>query len=100
MFAWRAVISAMSWANDRSVEAELVALRVGHDEVTGTQWGSGFVATESGGAVCGESFRLCLQGRHPLVTREPGSGPHIEVYAILHLLGLGQPRFGKNRWVC
>ncbi len=52
-----------------SVEAELVALGIGHHDVTGAQRCSGLVALEPGAAVGDEPLGLRLQRRHPRVAR-------------------------------
>ena len=71
------------------VEAELVALGVGHDDVTGRHRGSGLVPLDPRGAEGDQSLGLGLEGRHPLVASKAGGGAKVEVHPVLGRLRLG-----------
>lgn len=72
-----------------SVEAELVALGIGHHDVSAGHRRRGFVTVEPAATESDETLALLLEGHHPFVTRESGCGPDIEVHTILRGLSLG-----------
>ena len=64
--------------------------------------GAGLVALDPGGAEGDQALALGLERGHPLVALEAGSGPDVEVDAVLGGLALGhlleeQPRARRRR---
>src|SRR5450755_3728534 len=66
-----------------SVQAELVALGVGHHDEAGGHRGSGLVATYPRRAQRDEPAALDLQRRHPLLSLQSGSRTDVKVDAVL-----------------
>src|ERR1035438_9512695 len=66
-----------------SVQAELVALGVGHHDEAGAHRGSGLVATYPRRAQRDEPAALDLQRRHPLLSLQSGSRTDVEVDPVL-----------------
>src|SRR3954453_17469268 len=62
-----------------SVQAELVALDIGHHDVAGIERRLRFVALQSRRAELDQSVGLCLQRGHAFVTNQSRRGPHVEV---------------------
>lgn len=79
----RPVAAHATYSRVGSVQAELVALRVGHHDETGAHRGSGLGATYPRRSQCDEPVTLDLQRRHPLLALQAGSRANVEVDAIL-----------------
>src|SRR3984885_16103394 len=71
-----------------SVQAELVALGVGHHDEAGLYRGSGLVTTYPRRSQRDEPAALSLQHRHPLLSLQPGGRADVEVDAVLPALVL------------
>ena len=80
-----------------SVQAELVSLRVAHDDVPRVEGQFGLMSVESSRAERHEAVALRLQCSHPLLPFEADGYPDVKVNSVLGRLSLGylleeQPR--------
>src|SRR5699024_12248393 len=73
-------------ASPALIEAELVPLRIGHDDEPAAQGWLGFKAFEPARAEINEAAALGFEGLHPLFTLQARYGPQVEVEPVLHRL--------------